>query len=192
MTDAQDGRTELPGHRRTVSGLGRRLELARALVGYDADDEWRVKLTFELVSDRADDLARDVYEHMGQLPETAVFFLTADGERDRAHIAERIESLKRWLASLDGPLNQEAALRVIDIGRAHTARAGDEGIRIRARYLLLTMGLIQSAVAGVLASQLVDPAELGATVAAWGKLLIIHLDLLLTGYAGASASAHWY
>jgi hypothetical protein len=151
-----------------------------------------VRLTQELIAARAEEMATGVYEHLLGFPETAVFFQTPDGLRDREHIARRVESLRRWLCSVDGPLDEDAAARITDIGRAHTARGGDPAVRVRARYLLMTISCVQTAVTSVLAEQLRDTDELAATVAAWNKALMIHLDLFLAAYDGAGASGHWY
>ena len=192
MSARSGARGELAGRRRAANGLGRRLELARSLVGYSADDEWHVRLTFELVAEEADDLTKGLYERLVQFPETSAFFLAEDGTPDREYIARRTESLKRWLLSIDAPLDEEAARRVVDIGRMHTGRAGNEGIRVHARYLVMTMGWLQTGLTALLVTRIEDRAELAAALGAWSKLLMIHLDLLLAGYDGASASTHWY
>jgi hypothetical protein len=178
--------------RRTTPGFARRLEVARAIIGYDGEDEWHVRLTHEFVAERAEELAAALYEHLLEFPETASFFQLPDGARDREHIARRVESLKQWIVSLGDPLDEEAAARLADIGRAHTGRAGDPAIRVHARYLLMTISFAQTAVAGVLAEHIEDARELAMTVASWNKLLMIHLDLFLAAYDGAGASGHWY
>jgi hypothetical protein len=178
--------------RRATRAFGRRLAVARAIIGYDGEDEFRVRLTHELVAARADELATAVYGHLMKFPETASFFQLAHGSRDREHIGRRIDSLTEWLASMDGPLDEDAAARLIDIGRAHTARAGDPALRVHARYLLMTISFVQTAVVNLLAEHIEDLRELAMTAAAWNKLLMIHLDLFLAACDGAGASGHWY
>ena len=44
----------------------------------------------------------------------------------------------------------------------------------------------------ILSAAILDPAELGACIAAWNKRLMIHLDMLLAVYGSTEGSAHWY
>jgi hypothetical protein len=188
----EDSRKALKGRRRGQS-FARRLESTRALVGYTAEDEARVRATSGIVLPQADAIADAVYRQLLSHPETALYFTLADGRPDRAHLAERAGSLKEWLTTvIEAPLDDEFANYVAGIGRAHTRRGGGRPTQVRGRYLVLAVSFVQSELTGVLAPAIEDRRELAATIAAWNKLLMIQLDLFLAVYGGAEGNPHWY
>ncbi len=177
--------------RRRGPGFPERLELARAVVGYDEEDAWNVRLTRDVVLAHADELARALYRHLLAFPETAAPFLTAAGTVDRAHVERRVESFAAWLADADH-LAGDAALRIASVGRAHTRHGAGHAARIRARFLLMAVGFLQSAVAGVLAADGTAGDDLVASIRAWDKLFMVHLDLFLAAFESAEGTGHWY
>ena len=177
--------------RRRGPGFPERLEVARAVIGYDEQDAWCVRLTRDIVLAHADELARALYRHLLANPETAAPFLTAAGSVDRAHIDRRVETIAAWLAGVDN-LGGDAAVRIAGIGRAHTRHGGEHAVRIRARFLLMAMGFLQSQIAGVLAADCTPDDDLVASIRAWDKLLMIHLDLFLAAFESAEGNGHWY
>jgi Protoglobin len=179
--------------RRSKQIFVQRLESTTRLVGYTIDDEDRVWATRDVLLPRADAIAGAVYDHLLAHPETAVHFTQADGRPDRAHLAARADSLKGWLRmAIESPLNEALAAYLAGIGHAHTRRGGSPGARILGRYMLVTMSFVQTALIGLLDPAIPDRAELLLTIAAWNKLLMIHLDLFLAVYGSAEATPHWY
>jgi hypothetical protein len=185
-------RKVLKGRTRAQS-FARRLESSQALAGYTAEDQARVRATRAIILPQADAIAGAVYRHLLSHPETAVHFALADGRPDRAHLEERTGSLKAWLKTvIEAPLDDEFASYAAGIGRAHTRRGGTRPSHVRGRYLVLAMSFLQSQLAGVLAEAIEDGRELGATIAAWNKLLMIQLDLFLAVYGTAEGNPRWY
>jgi hypothetical protein len=179
--------------RRTNTSFGPRLAATRSIAGYSEIDESRVLLTRDIVLPRARAIAEAACRQLLANAETARYFDGPDGARDRSATAARIDSMAGWIVGLLGaPLDEDSADRLATIGRAHTRRGGDPGLRVRARYLVALMGFLQGSIAGVLAQELDDPADLAATIGAWNKLLIVHLDSFLAAYGSAEGTAHWY
>ncbi|MDP9237809.1 MAG: protoglobin family protein [Chloroflexota bacterium] len=194
MSTAAQGDSKLGlGGRRSKQSFAQRLQSTRQLVGYTADDEERVRATRDMLLPQADAIAGAVYEYLLSHPETAVHFTQPDGRPDRAHLMARAESLTGWLRmAIEAPLDEQLSASLAGIGRAHTKRGGSAEARVRGRYLLVTMSFVQTALIGLLDPAIADRGELLRTIAAWNKLLMIHLDLFLAVYGSAEANPHWY
>lgn len=120
-------------------------------------------------------------------------FTQPDGRPDRAHLAARAESLAGWLRmAIEAPLDEPLAAYLAGIGPAHTRRGGSPAAPVRGRYLVVTMSFVQTALIGLLDPAIADRGELLRTIAAWNKLLMIHLDLFLAMYGSAEGNPHWY
>ena len=181
-----------PRGRRSKQSFAQRLQSTRDLVGYTAQDEVRVRATGDLLLPHADVIAGAVYDYLLSHPETAVHFTQADGRPDRDHLMIRTESLAVWLKrAITDPLDEPLSGYLAGIGRAHTRRDGSAA-RVHGRYLLATMSFVQTALVGLLDPAIPDRADLLATIAAWNKLLMIHLDLFLAVYGSAEGNPHWY
>ena len=188
-----DGARKVLKGRTRAQSFARRLEISRELTGYTPEDQARVRATSSVVLPQADAIAGAVYKHLLSHPETAAYFMLADGRTDRAHLEERAGSLTGWLRTvIEAPLDDEFASYAAGIGRAHTRRGGTRPSHVRGRYLVLAMSFVQSAVAGLLADAIEDRHELAATIAAWNKLLMIQLDLFLAVYGSAEGNPRWY
>lgn len=182
-----------PRGRRSKQSFTQRLDSARTLIGYTAEDEARVKATRDVLLPQADAIADAVYEYLLSHPETAVHFTQPDGRPDRAHLSARADSLKAWLKmAIEAPLDDQLSAYLAGIGRAHTRRGGSPVARVRGRYLVVTMSFVQTALVGLLDPAIGDRGELLATIIAWNKLLMIHLDMFLAVYGSAEANPHWY
>jgi hypothetical protein len=179
--------------RRGKQSFVQRLSSTRGLVGYTARDEELVSATRAILLLQADAIAGAVYDYLLSHPETSVHFTHADGRPDRAHLSARADSLKGWLRmAIESPLDEASAAALAGIGHAHTRRGSSPGTRVLGRYLLVTMSFVQTALIGLLDPAIPDRAELLETIAAWNKLLMIHLDLFLAVYGSAEATPHWY
>jgi hypothetical protein len=193
---ADTGGAARPKGRRARQQFAARLAATCALIGYTEEDGARVRATGEVIRAHAGAVADVVYEQLLSRPETAVHFVR-DGSRGgrggRAYVAERSDALQAWLRlAVEAPLDEELAAHLAGIGRSHTARGGDPGVRVKGRFLLAAMSVVQAALADVLAREAESPREAARTIAAWNKLLMVHLDLLLAVYGAAEGNPHWY
>ena len=65
---------------------------------------------------------------------------------------------------------------------SHSHRGQRPGGQIPAQFMVGAMSLTQSALAGILEAELADPREALHASAAWNKLMLVHLNVLLIGY----------
>lgn len=181
------------GGRRRGPDFERRLASTRALVAYTADDEASVRATRDILLPHADALVDGVYRHLMAHQETASYFTLPDGRPDRAHLAERADSLKTWLQTIiEAPLDERMTSYAAGIGRTHNRRGGRASRRVKGRYMVATMTFVLAAIAPLLEEAIDDRRELVATIVAWDKLLTVHLDLFLAVYGSAESNPHWY
>ena len=134
---------------------------------------------------RADELTAAVYDHFLRFPATARFFLTPEGEIDRSRLDRRKHSLARWLRnSIDFRLDEQFPVFLLAMGVVHSNPSLERGYlgSVPARFMIGTMSFAQTAIAGALAEDMDDPAEALRVSAAWNKLLMLQLDVLLAGY----------
>jgi len=177
--------------RRAQDDFARRLATSRRLVGYTSSDEALVHASRAALRPRAGAIARTLYAHLVAQPETAAPFTLPDGRLDRGHLDAREETMAAWLtAAIDAPPDAALAARLARIGQAHIRP--ERGARVAGRYLVIMMSFLQTAIIAELERDAADPSALPATAAAWNKLLMIHLDLLLAVYDAAEGSPHWY
>lgn len=174
---------------RDHSRWAERFEAARAIVGYDAGDEWRVLLTRELVVARASIFAAEM--ELALLSRRSAAGASADDDAQRSS-SRQTELLQSWISALDGPFRREAALSVAEFARTYTTRGGDLNMQVKARYLLAAFAVLQAAIGALLFEYIGDAAELQATISAWNKLLMLHLDVVLATYGGLAPGPHWY
>lgn len=192
MVNVNDSKRALGGRNRGPD-FKRRLASTRALVAYSDEDEARVHATRDILLPHAEAMADAVYRHLLSHPETAVYFTLPDGRPDRAHLAARVDSLKAWLQMLlEAPLEERTADFAAGVGRAHVRPAEPPGRSVKGRYLVVTMPFVLAAIASLLEKAVPDRVELVASIAAWDKLLTVHLDLFLAVYGSAESNPHWY
>jgi hypothetical protein len=189
---AGDSRTSLGGRRRGQS-FAQRLASTYELLGYGEEDEALVRATREAVLAQSDAIAGALYAHLLSHRETAVYFMRADGRVDREAVEARHASLQEWLAvAIEAPLDEKLAAYLAEVGRAHTGRERGAKARVQARFLVVAMSFLHAELIGILGEAIADRAVLLASMAAWNKLLMVHLDLFLAVYASAEGTAHWY
>ena len=181
------------GSRRRGQGFAQRLASTREFVGYTEEDEHLVRASRETVSAHSDVIVRAVDAYLLSHQETAVHFARADGRTDRETVEAHDASLKEWLMmAIEAPLDAQLSTYLAEVGRAHTGRGREPQARVEARHLLATMSFLHTELIGVLEGAIDERKRLIATILAWSKLLMIHLDLFLAVYASAEGTAHWY
>jgi hypothetical protein len=174
--------------------MERFLKDALAFVGWSEADATVVRRTAPLVLAREAALTSALYDHFLSMPDSARFFLGADGAPDRVRLERRKHSLAKWLReTAQAAISQDSAYYLLMIGLSHSHRASGPdrpGGTVPARMMVGAMSLTQTALAGIFAAELPAADALEASVA-WNKLLLVHLNALLLGYlpVGASGSS---
>ena len=163
---------------------GRMQELAE-FVGLDQAGLELIQATRDVVLAHGEDLTASVYDNFLDFPETRRFFADERGEINEDRLTRRKHSLLRWLrGSIDFQMDQDYPIRVLAMGIVHShpplhrAHLGS----VPSRFMVGTISYIQSAVADVLRRELGDPDLAMRATAAWNKMLMLQLDIMLAGY----------
>jgi hypothetical protein len=155
-------------------------------VGLDASDLATIRRTAPLVLAREAAFTGALYEHFLKFPAAARFFLGEDGRPDAARLERRKHSLGRWLReTAEAALTHDFGYYLLSVGLAHSHRTYGPGGVVPAHLMVGAMSLTQTALASLFAAQLEDPREALAASAAWNKLLLVQLNVLLLGYLAA-------
>ena len=151
-------------------------------VGFAEADAAIVRASAPVVLEREAELTTSLYDHFLKYPESARFFLGADGAPDRARIERRKHSLGRWLhETAQAAVTHESSYYLLAVGLSHSHRATGPGGVVPAHLVVNAISLAQSALAGIFAAALPPARALEASVA-WNKLLLVHLNVFLLGY----------
>ena len=163
---------------------GRMQELAE-FVGLDQAGLELIQTTRDVVLAHGEELTASVYDNFLDFPETRRFFADERGEINEDRLTRRKHSLLRWLrGSIDFQMDQDYPIRVLAMGIVHShpplhrAHLGS----VPSRFMVGTISYIQSAVADVLRRELGDPDLAMRATAAWNKMLMLQLDIMLAGY----------
>jgi hypothetical protein len=152
-------------------------------VGFDERDADTVRASAPAVLAREVELTTALYEHFLKFPDSARFFLGADGAPDVARLERRKHSLGRWLREMaQAAVTHESAYYLLAVGLSHSHRATGPGGVVPLHLMVNTISLAQSALAQVFAEALGDARDALAASMAWNKLLCVHLNVLLLGY----------
>ena len=151
-------------------------------VGFGEVDAALVRATAPVVLEREAELTTALYDHFLKFPESARFFLGADGAPDAARLERRKHSLGRWLReTAQAAVTHESAYYLLATGLSHSHRATGPGGDVPAHLVVNAISLAQTAIAGVLSASLPAARALEASMA-WNKLLLVHLNVFLLGY----------
>lgn len=157
-----------------------------AFVGFDEADAALVRESAPIVLAQEAALTTALYDHFLKFPESARFFLGADGGPDLPRIERRKHSLARWLReTAQAAVTHESAYYLLAIGLSHSHRATGPGGTVPAHLVVNAIGLAQTALAQTFADALPPERALQASMA-WNKLLIVHLNVFLLGYLPAT------
>jgi Protoglobin len=151
-------------------------------VGFAEADAAAVRASAPAVLEREADLTAALYDHFLKFPESARFFLGADGAPDLPRIERRKHSLARWLREMaQAAVTHESSYYLLAVGLSHSHRSTGPGGVVPAHLVVNAISLAQTVLAGVFAQTLAPAQALEASVA-WNKLLIVHLNVFLLGY----------
>ena len=174
-----------------VDWPGRMRELAD-FVGLDQEGLGLIRATREVVLAHGEELTASVYDNFLGFAESRRFFVGADGEVNEERLARRKHSLMRWLrGSVDFQLDEDYPIRVLAMGIVHShpplhrAHLGS----VPARFMIGTIGYIQAAVSDLLRRELADGDLALRAAAAWNRMLMLQLDIMLAGYVAEVPSA---
>jgi hypothetical protein len=145
-----------------------------------------VQATAPIILKHATGLTDAVYDHFLKFPQARQFFLTPEGEVDQEQLARRKRSLVRWLRnSVDFKIEEDFPIYLLAISvshshpPAHRAHLGS----IPSRFMIGTISFAQTALAELLRREMSHDLDLAMrAAAAWNKLLMVELDILLAGY----------
>ena len=167
-----------------VDWPGRLKEMAD-FVGLGEEELSLIRETSSVVLEHADSLTASVYDNFLKYPESRKFFLNADGEVDDVRLDRRKHSLARWLrGSIDFKIDEDYPIRVLATGIVHShppdhrAHMGS----IPSRFMIGTISFTQTALAELLHREMEDAGLAARASAAWNKLMMLQLDILLAGY----------
>ena len=167
-----------------VDWPGRLKEMAD-FVGLGEEELSLIRETSSVVLVHADSLTASVYDNFLKYPESRKFFLNADGEVDDVRLDRRKHSLARWLrGSIDFKIDEDYPIRVLATGIVHShppvhrAHMGS----IPSRFMIGTISFTQTALAELLHREMEDTGLAARASAAWNKLMMLQLDILLAGY----------
>jgi len=151
-------------------------------VGFGGADVEAVRQTAPIVMRDAERFSGALYERFLGLPRAAKFFLRADGSVDAERLERRKHSLTRWLRqTAEASLTAEFSYYLLGVGLAHSHREHGPGGAIPAHLMIGAMSLVQTTLAAVFDAELAH-AQAAAAGAAWNKLLLVNLAVLLLGY----------
>ena len=167
-----------------VDWPGRLKEMAD-FVGLGEEELSLIRETSSVVLEHADSLTASVYDNFLKYPESRKFFLNADGEVDDVRLDRRKHSLARWLrGSIDFKIDEDYPIRVLATGIVHShppvhrAHMGS----IPSRFMIGPISFTQTALAELLHREMEDAGLAARASAAWNKLMMLQLDILLAGY----------
>ena len=162
-----------------------RLEDMVAFVGLTEEDRQLIRASSSIIMDHAQSLTDAVYDHFLNFPQARKFFVTESDQVDEERLARRKHTLIRWLrdsASFDLDENFAGYLLAMGISHGypptHRAHLGP----VPSRYMIGTISFAQTAIADLLRQEMADTDTALRTSAAWNKLLMVELDVLLAGY----------
>ena len=154
-------------------------------MGFGEEELSLIRETSSVVLEHADSLTASVYDNFLKYPESRKFFLNADGEVDDVRLDRRKHSLARWLrGSIDFKIDEDYPIRVLATGIVHShppvhrAHMGS----IPSRFMIGTISFTQTALAELLHREMEDTGLAARASAAWNKLMMLQLDILLAGY----------
>ena len=169
---------------RIVDWPGRLKEMAD-FVGLGQAELELIQSTAPIVLEHADQLTARVYDNFLAFPETRKFFLNEDGEVDEVRLDRRKHSLARWLkGSIDFKIDEDYPIRVLATGIVHSHPPSHKAHlgSVPSRFMVGTISFTQTAMAELLGQEMDDAGLAMQASAAWNKLLMLQLDILLAGY----------
>jgi Protoglobin len=141
-----------------------------------------IRRSAPVVLRHVDGLTAALYQHFLRFPRSAQFFLREDGTVDAERLERRRHSLGRWLReSAEVATSADFSYYLLAVGLSHSHRSRGPGGIIPPHLMIGAMSLAQTALTRAFARELGEQEAMVAGIA-WGKLLLVHLSVLLLGY----------
>ena len=154
-------------------------------VGLTDEDRRLIQASAPLILEHAQGLTDAIYAHFLKFPQARKFFVTENGEVDQVRLDRRKHTLIRWLRDTAScSLDESFAVYLLAMGISHgyppthRAHLGP----VPSRYMIGTMSFAQTAIADLLRNEMDDKDTASRASAAWNKMLMVELDVLLAGY----------
>ena len=149
---------------------------------FSKDDRAALAESIVVLAPKLSAILDALYDHLLSYDDTRRAFLGPHGEMDPNYIAIRKEHLTEWLLRISTAREDGRSLAsyLIEVGRRHTAGAGDHQRAVPPRYMVALTSFIQTALWTALFDLLPDqPAKVRRFGLAWNKVLVIQLELFL-------------
>lgn len=184
LTDTRNGASSgwyLSGLMPTPEAEWQRL---RSFLGLGRADIQAMVATVEPLFRRGHELVVATYDYLLHHHETAVILGWEQGA-DEEHLTERRRFFTVWLARTLGlDFSPEFARYLFRAGQIHAAH-GPRQIHVPEVYVTGAVSLVHATLARFLAEEMPDAAVIPAALAAWNKVLSLHLHMMLAGYRSA-------
>jgi molybdopterin converting factor small subunit len=156
----------------------------QTFLGLGRADIQSMMATVEPLFRRGHELVVANYDYLLQNHETAAILGWEQGA-DEEHLAERRRFFTVWLARTLGlDFSHEFARYLFRAGQIHAAH-GPRQIHVPEVYVTGATSLVHATFARFLAEEMPGAAVVPAALAAWNKVLSLHLHMMLTGYRSA-------
>ena len=179
MTSPKTQRINWPERFREVMGFA---------VVTDKDLE-AVKSTGHIVVNHAVRLTDEVYDRIFEFPNASQFFVHPDGSPDAKRIQDNKDTMIQWLYYLaKAPTNDSFTRYLASISSMHhTVPSHRPGLpSVPSRFVIGTISYYQTRLAEIFQEELEDPILTSKATAAWNKILMVSLYLLLAAYLSDS------
>lgn len=158
----------------------------RSFVGLSHADIDAMLATVEPLFKRGHELVVGTYDALLANPETAAI-LGWEGGADPGHLSERRRFFTVWLARLLGmDMSADLAHYLFRAGKLHAAH-GPRHTHVPPIYVTGSISLVNATFARFLFEEMPGNPRLPAALAAWNKVLTMHLHLMQMGYTAAQA-----
>ncbi len=171
--------------KRGAEDAGRYFRYMAEFVGFTGADAEAIAQTHPIIEKHLPGIVADFYDQLLRYPPTRQVFLKPDGTIDQEYVEKRmLFQMNFWLRSASGVYDDDYASYVDYVGRAHTSHGADPNIYVAERYVIGMVGFMQRAIDQALDSELHDRDHVAEdrAEAAWGKLLMVILEMLSRAY----------
>ena len=170
--------------RKPVSWPDRLREVAE-YVGITEEDRIIIKDTGSIVRKYADQLTTEVYDHIFKFASARQFFVKEDGSPDPKRIQDNKDSMVQWLNYLSQAPTTDAFARYLT---AVSAMHRDIPIHrpglppVPSQFVIGTTSYYQTRLSEIFNEELAGLDRAAHASAAWNKVLMVSLDILLGAY----------
>jgi len=176
--------------KRGAEDAGRYFRYMAEFVGFTRADAEIIAQACPIIEEHLPNIVADFYDQLLRYPPTRKVLLKPDGTIDQEHVEKRmLFQINFWLRSASGVYDDDYASYIDYVGRAHTSHGADLNIYIAERYVIGMVGFMQRAIDQALDSELHDADHTmeDRAEAAWGRLLMVILEMLSRAYGNERA-----